>query len=116
MIYLPVMNYNLPGSFGADAEFHPRLADGRGNGKFIISCVVFIGIITVNAAMMANPFVPQVLPVFLNPFLTVVEFVILVAQSRSMAVIVFFIKMFVSLDDLVLVHNRLVIRTAALVF
>ena len=116
MIYLSAMNYNLPGSFGADAEFPPRFADGRGNRKFIRGPSALIGIIAVIGARMANPFMPQVLSVFLNPSFAVVEFVILVAQSRSMAVIVFFIKMFVTLDDLVLVHNRLVIRSAALVF
>jgi hypothetical protein len=58
----------------------------------------------------------QMSPVFLNPFITVVEFVIPVALSRSMAVMMFFKKMFGAPDDRLLVHNRSLIRTAALVF
>jgi hypothetical protein len=118
MISLPAKNYNLPGSFGADAEFPPGFADGRRNGKFIRGqiVVIVIGILTVMAAMIVTPFMSQMPPVFLNPFISVVEFVIPVALSRSMAARVFFIKMFGALDDRFLVHNRPLIRTAALVF
>jgi hypothetical protein len=113
MIYLPAKNYNLPGSFGPDAEFHPRFADGRGNGKFIIGRIIFIfiGVITVMAAMIANPFMPQMPPVFLDPFISMVESVIPVALSRSMAVMMFFEIRFV-----VPFTNRLVIGTAAVMF
>jgi hypothetical protein len=100
------------------AEFHPRFANGRGNGKFIIGfrCIVLIGIITVKVAMIANPFMSQMPPVFLNPFISVVEFVITVALSRSMAVMMFFVITVVVPVDFVLVFNRSVIRTAAVMF
>jgi hypothetical protein len=106
MIYLPAKNYNLPGSFGADAEFHPRFADGRRNGKFIGGRIVLIGIITVMAVVSIMATQSLKLPVFLNPSFTVVEFVIPGALIRSMAVIMF----------LVLVTNRLVIGNAAVMF
>jgi hypothetical protein len=115
MIYLPAKNYNLPGSFGADAEFHPRFADGRRNGKFIIGRIVPIGGITVLAAMIANPFMSQMPPVFLNPFISVVEFVIPVSPGRSMAVVMFFVIAFVVPLDFVLVLNRSVIRSTAVI-
>jgi hypothetical protein len=118
MIYLPAKNYNLPGSFCADGKFHPWLADGCGNGKFIIGLrrIFLIGIVTVMPAMMANPFLPQMPPVFLNPFISVVEFVIPVSLSRSMAIMMFFVITFVVPVDFLLVFNRSVIRTAAVMF
>jgi hypothetical protein len=117
MIYLPAKNYNLPGSFGADAEFHPRFADGRRNGKFIVGRIVLIGIITVLAAVVSIITTQSLkLLVFLNPSFTVVEFVLPGAHSRSMAVMMFFVIMFVVPVDFVLVLNRPVIRTAAVMF
>ena len=118
MIYLPAKNYNLPGSFGADAEFPPRFAEGRRNGKFIIGCrgIVLIGTITVKVAMIVNPLVPQVPPVLLNPFISVVEFVIPVALNRSPVARVFLIKMVGAPDDRLLVDNRPVIRPATVGF
>jgi hypothetical protein len=105
MIYLPVMNYNLPGSFGPDAEFHPRLADGRSNGKFIGGRIVVIGIFAI------VPAVP-ILRRIANPFITVVEFMIPVAVSRSMSVTIVFVKMFLRPVDFGFVVNRLAIGTA----
>ena len=106
IIYLPIKNYNLhvrgisfvgvcrgrlnsalPGSFGSDTEFNPRLAEGSGDGEFIIGRIaVVIGSITVVAVfanplmfmippVFANPLIPLVLAMLANPFFTVVEFV-----------------------------------------
>jgi hypothetical protein len=111
MIYLPAKNYNLPGSFGPDAEFHPRFADGCRNGKFIIGRIILIGIITVMAVVSIMATQSLKLFVFLNPSFTVVEFVMPGAMSRSMAVMMFFVIM-----PFVLVTNRLVIGTAAVMF
>jgi len=85
MIYLPVMDSNLPPSFGFDAEFLPRFADRCGYGKFIIGRIVVIGIF---ASVHA---VPRVVTMFANPFVTAVGFMIPVTLRRSMAVMMFFI-------------------------
>ena len=85
MIYLPAMDYNLPPSFGFDAEFLPRFADRCGYGKFIIGRIVVIGIFA------SVPAVPIVVTLFVNPFVTAVRFMIPVTVCRSMTVMMFFI-------------------------
>jgi len=100
------MNYNLPGSFGPDAEFHPRLADGRGNGKFIGGQIVVIGIF---AIVPAGP----MLKMIAKPSIAVVEFILSVAVSRSMSVTIIFVKMFLVPVDFGFVMNRLAIGTAS---
>ena len=85
MIYLPVMDYNLPPSFGSDTEFHPRFADRCGDGKFIIGRIVVIGIFA------SVPAVPIVVTLFVDSFIAVVEFMMPVAVSRSMSVMMFII-------------------------
>ena len=77
MIYLSAMDYNLPGPFCSDAEFHPRFADRCGYGKFIIRRIIIIRIFTVVSLM---PIV-----------VTVVEYMMSVTVRRSMTVVMFFI-------------------------
>jgi hypothetical protein len=118
MIYLPAKNYNLPGPFGADGKFHPRFADGCSNGKLIIGFrrIVLIGIVTVMPAMMVDPFMPQILPVFLNPPLTVVEIMMPVVRRPPVVPMLFIIKRLVMPDDVRLVVSRPVKRTSAVMF
>ena len=99
MIYLQTMDCNLPGSFSPDAKFHPRLADSRCNGKFIIGRILVIGIFAI------VPAVPIVWAIFVNPFIAVVEFMIPVTMV--------FVKSFWVPFDVVLVMDRLVLGTAA---
>jgi len=107
MIYLSAMDYNLPGSFGSDAKFHPRFVDGRCNGKFIIGRILVIGIFTI------VPAVPNLRAMFANPFITMVEFMIPVAVSRSLSVTIVFVKMFLVPVEFWFVVNRLAIGTAS---
>jgi hypothetical protein len=110
MIYLSALDYNLPHSFGSNAEFHPRFAERSGYGKFIIGRIVVIGIFTGVALM------PIVVPMFVNPFMAVVESRVSVAVGRSMTVVMFFIQTFVVPVHFVLIMNRLTIGTASVMF
>jgi len=85
MIYLSALDYNLPPSFGSNAEFHPWFADRCGYGKFIIGRIVVIGIFTGVALM------PIVVAMFVNPFMAVAESMLSVAVGRSMTVVMFFV-------------------------
>jgi hypothetical protein len=107
MIYLPAMDYNLPGSFGSDAKFRPRFSNGCCNGKFIIGRIRVIGIIAI------VPAPPSVRAMIANPFIAVIEFIIRVTVSRLMSVTVVFIKLFLVLVDFGFVMNRQAIGTAA---
>lgn len=101
IIYLPTKNYNLPRSFGPDAEFHPRLAERRCDGKFIVGRVVIrtIAVVAVVSPMgamltkplmmviapvLANPLIPMVLAMLANQFFAVVEFVIVRVPGQAM--------------------------------
>ena len=85
MILLPARLYNLPGSFGSDAEFHSGFIDRRGNGKFIAGRIILVsivvGIIAVIAAvsmvakLFFKPLMSMIAPVFLNPFVAVIELI-----------------------------------------
>ena len=78
-----MIDYNLPGSFGANAEFHPGFIDRRGYRKFIAGRVIVVCIVTVVPAgsiMWTMVFVPSrfiKLSVFLNPFITVIKITML---------------------------------------
>jgi hypothetical protein len=99
MIYLPAMDYNLPGSFGSDAKFRPRFSDGCCNGKFIIGSIAVV------------PAQPGVRAMIANPIIALIEFIIPVPESRLMPVTVVFVKLV--LVDFGFVMNRQAIGTAA---
>jgi hypothetical protein len=90
MIYLSALDYNLPPSFGSNAEFHPRFADRCRYGKFIIGRIVFIRIFTIGI-FTGVALMPIVVPMFVNPFMAVAESMLSVAVDRSMTVVMFFI-------------------------
>jgi hypothetical protein len=104
MIHRPAMDYNLPTSFGADAKLHPRFADGRRQGKFIIGRIVVIGTFAGVSAL------PIGRAMFANPFVTLVKFMMPVALRRSMPV-----KMFLVPVDFGFVMNRPTMGTASLI-